>query len=63
MNEIEEIINSHINGQFKQMKNQIDEYGPYSFFPTLADQIGELITKDDFIQITTAYNNSKNYER
>jgi len=38
--EIETIHESLVNGQRKQMVNQIDEYGVYDFWSDYADSLG-----------------------
>lgn len=49
MNEYQEIINSHINGQGRQMVDQIDEFGWYDFAEEIEDD--ETITDAEKVKI------------
>ena len=60
---LQEIIDSYINGQQKQMVKQIEDYGEGSFFTNLRNEI--LINgldKDLFINIATTYHMLKDGE-
>ena len=37
--EVEEIIDSFINGNFKQFYNQVQDFGTYSFFNIIYNQV------------------------
>lgn len=53
---IETILDSYINGQRKQMIDQIRRYGMRRFFVDLVTLFeGELISKQMFIEITLFY--------
>lgn len=62
--EMIEIVNSHINGNGRQMVNQIDEYGTYDFFADLVVYLGARTESAssqyyDFQKITVKYHRIK----
>lgn len=67
-NSIEEIHNSFINGQKRQMTKQIDDYGNYDFWEDYRNYLSELYSNDNskaiafdyFSDVVISYNRIKN---
>ena len=58
---IEEIHESLVNGQRKQMVSQIDEYGVYDFWSNYRDFLRDsVLSTDYFIEVTVSYFRIKN---
>ena len=59
--DIETIHDSYINGQFRQMTKQIDEYGLYDFWSDFKNYLQDTgCSHDDFISVTIVYFRVKN---
>ena len=54
MNKIEEIHNSLVNGQRKQMVTQIDAYGLYDFWSDYVDFLGENSMSNQYVWFADA---------
>jgi len=57
--QLEEIINSHNNGQFKQYGRQVRDYGVRKYFLDLADYLHEIKQIDLYWKLSVSFYNTQ----